>query len=191
VRSQSTTLTATGGVYYIWNNGVVNGSPFNPATTSTYVVSGADSSNCVNSDTVMITVNQPTTSSLTVNALDQYTLNGTVYTNSGTYTQVIQNAAGCDSTITLTLTLDFTGLNETNKLNFSWFPNPTSDVLNVEVDEAYLGETLHFYSADGRLVQTVVLSEEILSIDVKELTNGSYVCRLTNEANVVFRWIKN
>ena len=189
--SQSTTLTATGGVYYIWNNGVVNGSPFNPATTSTYVVSGADSSNCVNSDTVMITVNQPTTSSLTVNALDQYTLNGTVYANSGTYTQVIQNAAGCDSTITLTLTLDFTGLNETNKLNFSWFPNPTSDVLNVEVDEAYLGETLHFYSADGRLVQTVVLSEEILSIDVKELTNGSYVCRLTNEANVVFRWIKN
>ncbi|MEJ6492098.1 MAG: T9SS type A sorting domain-containing protein, partial [Flavobacteriales bacterium] len=110
---------------------------------------------------------------------------------SGTYTQVIQNAAGCDSTITLTLTLDFTGLNETNKLNFSWFPNPTSDALNVEVDEVYLGETLHFYSADGRLVQTVVLSEEILSIDVKELTNGSYVCRLTNEANVVFRWIKN
>lgn len=91
----------------------------------------------------------------------------------------------------MTLSPDFTGLNETNKLNFSWFPNPTSDFLNVEVDELYLGETLYFYSTDGRLIKTVVLSEAKLSIDVKDLTNGSYVGRLANETNVVFRWIKN
>ncbi len=33
-----------------------------------------------------------------------YTLNGTVYTASGIYTQVLPNASGCDSTITLDLT---------------------------------------------------------------------------------------
>ncbi len=35
-----------------------------------------------------------------------FTVNGTVYTASGTYTQVLPNAAGCDSTLTIELTLN-------------------------------------------------------------------------------------
>jgi hypothetical protein len=51
-------------------------------------------------------------STLTQTALDSYTLNGQTYTQSGTYTQVIPAANGCDSTITLNLTLNFTGIHE-------------------------------------------------------------------------------
>jgi hypothetical protein len=51
-------------------------------------------------------------SSLTQTALDSYTLNGQTYTQSGTYTQVVPAANGCDSTITLNLSLNFTGINE-------------------------------------------------------------------------------
>ena len=51
-------------------------------------------------------------SSLTQTALDSYTLNGQTYTQSGTYTQVIPGANGCDSTITLNLTLNFTGIHD-------------------------------------------------------------------------------
>jgi len=47
----------------------------------------------------------PTTSTLTASACTSYTLNAQTYTTSGTYTQTRTNAAGCDSTITLNLTI--------------------------------------------------------------------------------------
>ncbi len=46
-----------------------------------------------------------TTASVTAAACNTYTYNNQVYTSSGTYTQVLQNAIGCDSIITLHLTI--------------------------------------------------------------------------------------
>jgi hypothetical protein len=48
----------------------------------------------------------PTASTLSATNCDSYTLNSQTYTASGTYTQTIPNAAGCDSTITLNLTVN-------------------------------------------------------------------------------------
>lgn len=56
----------------------------------------------------------PTSSTLTETAIDSYNLNGTIYTQSGQFTQVIPNQAGCDSTITLNLSMNYTGINELN-----------------------------------------------------------------------------
>ncbi len=54
--------------------------------------------------------NQCNTTSSTLNAYDcnSYTLNGQTYTSTGTYTQVIPNLVGCDSIITLNLTIGST-----------------------------------------------------------------------------------
>ena len=46
-----------------------------------------------------------TSSTLTVSACNTYTLNCKTYTSSGVYTQLLLNAAGCDSIITLNLTI--------------------------------------------------------------------------------------
>jgi hypothetical protein len=105
-------LSASGGSNYQWNNNVLDGLPFTPTQTATYAVNGTDSLGCSGSDTVMVTVLENAESSLTQNALDSYTLNGQTYTQSGTYTQVVPAANGCDSTITLNLSLNFTGINE-------------------------------------------------------------------------------
>jgi uncharacterized delta-60 repeat protein len=51
--------------------------------------------NCLNSPNTIITQS----------ACSSYTLNGQTYTSSGTYNQVRTNATGCDSTITLNLTI--------------------------------------------------------------------------------------
>ena len=108
----SIALSASGGSNYQWSNNVLDGQAFAPTQSNAYVVNGTDSLGCQGSDTVMITVLENATSTLTQTALDSYTLNGQTYTQSGTYTQVIPGANGCDSTITLNLTLNFTGIHE-------------------------------------------------------------------------------
>jgi gliding motility-associated-like protein len=52
------TLNGTGGVSYTWNNGVVNNTPFNQNSNSvTYTVIGNNVFNCLNSDSMTVTMN--------------------------------------------------------------------------------------------------------------------------------------
>ena len=106
------TLNGTGGSNYQWNNNVVDGQAFAPAQSNAYVVTAQDTLGCTGTDTVVVTVLENATNTLTETALDSYTLNGQTYTQSGTYTQTLTAANGCDSTITLNLTLNFTGMDE-------------------------------------------------------------------------------
>jgi hypothetical protein len=76
-----------------------------PAVSTTYGVTITNSFGCSSTGNVAVTVNQPTTSSMSATACASYTLNGTTYNASGMYTQTLTNAAGCDSTLTLNLTI--------------------------------------------------------------------------------------
>ena len=104
---ESTVLAGSGATSYSWSSGITDNLSFSPTSTQTYVVYGTDANGCVNIDSVTVIVNDPTTSTQTVTTCDSYTLNGQTYTLSGIYTQVIPNAVGCDSTITLDLTLNY------------------------------------------------------------------------------------
>ena len=106
------TLSGAGGSNYQWNNNVLDGQPFAPAQSNAYVLTAQDTLGCTGIDTVVVTVLENSASTLTETALDSYTLNGQTYTQSGTYTQTLTAANGCDSTITLNLTLNFTGIDE-------------------------------------------------------------------------------
>jgi len=106
------TLNGSGGSTYQWNNNVVDGQAFTPNQSTNYVLNGTDSLGCQGTDTIVVTVLENAVSTLTQTALDSYTLNGQTYTQSGTYTQTVPAANGCDSTITLNLTLNFTGMDE-------------------------------------------------------------------------------
>jgi hypothetical protein len=106
------TLNGSGGSSYQWNNNVVDGQAFTPNQSANYVLNGTDSLGCQGIDTVVVIVLENAVSTLTQTALDSYTLNGQTYTQSGTYTQTVPAANGCDSTITLNLTLNFTGIDE-------------------------------------------------------------------------------
>jgi gliding motility-associated-like protein len=50
------TLSATGGLGYVWDLGVVDGLAFAPLATSTYTVIGTDINGCENTDTITVTV---------------------------------------------------------------------------------------------------------------------------------------
>ncbi len=96
------TVSATACNTYTW---AVNG--------TTYMASGAytatipNAAGCDSVITLNLTINTPTTATVNHTACDTYTwpLNNTTYTASGTYTATIPNAAGCDSVVTLNLTI--------------------------------------------------------------------------------------
>lgn len=53
----SITLTASGGLTYLWNGGIVDGQSFTPTQTATYLVTGTDVNGCSNIATKTIVVN--------------------------------------------------------------------------------------------------------------------------------------
>jgi len=97
---------ATAGTTVVWNGTIQNGSNILPAQSGFQVATATALNGCTAQDSLLVTILQPTTSTLNEVACDEFVLNGNVYLQTGTYTQLLTNAAGCDSTITLNLTIN-------------------------------------------------------------------------------------
>ncbi len=84
---------------------VWNGTPYN--ASGDYPYHTQTTHGCDSSVTLHLTVRYSTTNNLTENVCDSYTWHGTPYTDGGRfhYTYPIPNAAGCDSTEELNLTI--------------------------------------------------------------------------------------
>jgi len=111
----SVTLSGSGANTYSWNNSVINGTAFMPASTNTYTVTGTNTTTgCTNSDQVVVTVNALPT----VNAgVDQTVCAGTSVTLSGsganTYSWNNSVTNGTAFTPASTNTYTVTGTNTT------------------------------------------------------------------------------
>jgi hypothetical protein len=175
---QDVTLTGAGGIFMYWNNGVADGVPFSPQTSNSYVLTGASPEGCVGTDTVWVNVNNASTSSITASAIDSYTLNGQTYTASGTYTQVLTNAAGCDSLLTINLTLDFTGIANLDNQEFLVFPNPANEVVNIQIPARLIGEELKIFKTDGSLIKYELMNEVMKVIGIQNLPEGLYFIQI-------------
>jgi len=240
------TLSGSGALSYTWQPAVQNGQPFIPVNSSAFIVTGTDANNCHQTDTVQVNVVQSTSSTLNESACDSYTLNGQTYTQSGTYTQVIPNGSGCDSTITLNLNMEFspitpvitltngvtmtvdaqanaslqwincsdltpiagaTGTTFTASMNgvyavvasnacasdtsacstvnsvgletlssnvISVFPNPTNELLTVQVPVAFLGSEWNLVDIRGRQVLNGQVDIEQFQLNLSDLARGTY-----------------
>lgn len=124
----SVTLTGTGAITYTWSHSVVDNTPFNPTTTTTYTVIGTDANGCADSSVITVNVYTGVTvgsnpPSASVCDGGSVTLNGTgastytwspaitdgqpfVPTVSGTYTVTGTDANGCFDTATVIVTVD-------------------------------------------------------------------------------------
>ncbi len=71
-----------------------------------------------------------------------------------------------------------TSTNSINQVDFSVFPNPVNDRLQIEVDESkHQDVSINIFSADGRLVLNQAFNSQI---DVSTLQQGSYYLSLIN-----------
>ena len=133
-----------------------------------------------------------TSDTQTQTALDSYTwpVNNQTYTQSGTYTAVIPNASGCDSTITLDLTLQFTGLDENESSYVAVYPNPTyhSFILSTK-DMIHMNYTL--VDIQGKVVLTGKIESTEETVDISKLSKGQYNLVFEDESISPISIIKN
>jgi len=167
----------------LWNNGVTNNQPFVPTVSGDYILTGIDSIGCKAFDTVNITVGVNTTSVLNEVVLDSLVLNGQTYTQTGTYTQVLTNAAGCDSTITLNLTISDAGLTNGQLSNLSVHPNPTNNSIEILGLES-LTEIESVSLLDSRGVVVIIQDKNKSFMDLSSLSDGVYFLRVSSSIGV-------
>ena len=188
---EQVTLSASNSHNYSWNNGVIDSVSFSPTITQDYIVT-ADSANCQSSDTVTVFVNESTSSTQIQTALDTYTwpINNQSYTQGGTYTATIPNAAGCDSVVTLNLTLNYTGINELNGNSLTISPNPTTSKITIKASLALIGEEYIIYDQQGKAVKLGIITAEETEIDLSNLSEGVYLFKAGTEMQETFKIIK-
>ncbi|HLP52814.1 MAG TPA: T9SS type A sorting domain-containing protein [Chitinophagales bacterium] len=107
---ESVTLTADGGNTYTWADGLGTNASItaSPTSTTTYTVTATVGANCSATATHTVTVYQPATSqfSQSICSGESYVYNGVSLTAGGTYLDTLQTINGCDSIVTLNLTVN-------------------------------------------------------------------------------------
>lgn len=102
----------------------------------------------------------------------------TVLTNNATYWAV--NVVGaCSSTpfaVTVTVTL---GNDEFNSLNFTFYPNPTSSVLNISYSRTI--SDIQVINLLGQEVMTRKTNDSEVQIDLSPLADATYFVKVTSE----------
>ncbi|MCC6410034.1 MAG: gliding motility-associated C-terminal domain-containing protein [Saprospiraceae bacterium] len=95
----NTTLVASGGSLYFWNTGLtVDSNTVAPLVNTMYSVIVSDLTSCPDTASILVVVNQPDTIQL-----NNLTCNPN---NAGTFTQILTNQFGCDSTVVTVITFD-------------------------------------------------------------------------------------
>ncbi|RFC54278.1 LamG-like jellyroll fold domain-containing protein [Brumimicrobium aurantiacum] len=96
------TITMTACEEYIWNE---NGTTY--TTSGVYSENYSNIGGCDSIKTLDLTIGMPYDETVTAIGCNEYywDVNGETYTSSGNHTEVLQTASGCDSTITLDLSI--------------------------------------------------------------------------------------
>ena len=106
-QGSSTTLTANGALNYTWNNASTNPS-ITVSNADTYTVTGTDTNDCSNTANKTVSVN-PTYNITVYDSICQggsYNFFGQNLTTADTYSHTLYTSKGCDSVITLVLTVN-------------------------------------------------------------------------------------
>jgi hypothetical protein len=185
---ETVTLSAQPGNTVLWSNGAPTPA-ITVGTSGTYSAQVTSPQGCsVATNALTVQVNQASSSILNETALDAYILNGILYTQSGTYVQNTTNAAGCDSTITLNLTLTV-GLDENKVLTYSVQPNPTDAIFTLLASEALYSNYV-IRDAQGKVVATGNLTGTSTTINIDQVARGIYFLKVTEAAEAI-RIVKN
>lgn len=158
---------------------------FEESEAGTYTQRRQTIGGCDSVITLCLTVNPifDTIINASINEGEVYMDNGFNVSEAGTYTQTLQAANGCDSVVTLNLTVNLS-LNDalTEEFDFSVYPNPAKDYAILSVGG--LKDEVKVYLSDiqGRRLKEYALKagQESLRIDLGTLPTGVYTISIRN-----------
>lgn len=199
---ESFTWNATGAFTYTWSNGIGNGSAFVPTASNTYTVIGTDANGCENTDDIALTVNALPTTDLGPNqticndqvitldagaGFDSYSWSTgestqTVQvdtTEAGVISVTVTDANGCEGEASVTV-LSFLCVGVADASNaqaINVYPNPASDLLNIDFGKA--GDVVRYELTDlsGRVLEARYVNSTLEQIQVASLAGGVYTLR--------------
>ncbi len=202
----SIVLSASGGQNYTWDNGVSNNVYFTPTSSGTYMVTGQDANGCVNTDSVVVTVNPLPTVTLT--AFDDDTLcvesgmillpngspSGGSYSGTGvngnqmdpsiagagshdvTYTYTDGNNCSEEDVATIVFEI-CAGVEGMIFQDASIFPNPSHDFMNVSF-KTNRHVKIEVFGTSGKLVHSETTTSNLIRLDVSTWPSASYTIRI-------------
>ena len=160
---------------------------FNASETGIYTRTMEGANGCDSTITLDLTVNPSYQIGVLaiINRGETYTNFGFNESEAGTYTQHLQTADGCDSTIILTLvvmmSLDDAMVDEDA---FIFYPNPAKDFVILEFETLHESERVQIFDMRGRMVKIAEAGagKKQMQIDISDLSEGTYIIRFGNAA---------
>jgi hypothetical protein len=160
--------------------------------TLTATDGSSNSSTCISSITVLDTI---TRGSLLIEAVcDNYNFGGNNLTMSGMYYDTILILGGCDSIITLDLTINnCVGIHQNKELKtFEVFPNPTNGIVELNFTQSNFNNkvTYEVITVTGEITLTGYFNEsKRQTLNLSDLNNGVYLIRVTNSNEIITKRI--
>jgi hypothetical protein len=121
-----------------------------------------------------------TTINATINTGETYTEFGFNESEAGTYVQNLQTVNGCDSTITLNLTVNSSLYDVAELAEITFYPNPTSGKVTFSKEI----EKIEVIDNIGKVVMRFFETEQI---DIETLPSGAYYLRMTIGDKTIMR----
>jgi|GEM_PF-1445242 len=114
-------------------------------------------------------------------------------TVSGAYTEPFVSSLGCDSIVTLNLSVHITGnkIMEVPNDEVSVYPNPSTGVINIKVRNSSSNDIhVSVYSLNLNLLySTSDVRKELITIDLSHLPKGHYITKIQTGKETLYRKI--
>jgi len=108
--------------------------------------------------------------------------NGEEYTEGGEYLVYLENEAGCDSIITLKLTVEYVGVDDLETpVAWSVYPNPIESQLTISSANTLESHKVQIFNALGQIIWSDKVSSQV-TIEVNGWPRGLYVVEFRDEA---------
>ena len=109
-----------------------------------------------------------------------------IYAKGSSTTYAYHNGNRGFTTLNVTL-----GITENNLLSFEMYPNPVSDLLNIQLPTGTEKAEVGVFDYTGRLVSSKTISSNDTAIDVQKISKGIYMIRVATNTKIgVQRFIK-
>ena len=148
-------------------------------------LTGLNDTLCSNASAVTLSGGSPSGGSYSGNGVTASTFTpSALVLGRDTIVYTATDANNCTGTASATIYVEVCGgINNIPASEISVYPNPVTNLLNINTNASVAGYNLGVYDLQGRLLVSHFLTGYNNAINVSQLANGAYVYRITNPEN--------